>query len=214
VINITTFSEAGGHDINEDAVVVERHSSGAELWLCFLADGQGGRAGGALAARLACRAAADAALALPFRSLAKPSVWDEILRRADGAVRADDGAGFTTLIGFLVGDGVVVGASCGDSALLSLTGESAIELTRSQLKDPPVGSGFARFTPFSARLTGPWLVLAMSDGVWKYVGWDKLIETAAAARGQALLGALQGLARLPRSGRFPDDFALAAFDTD
>jgi hypothetical protein len=52
----------------------------------------------------------------------------------------------------------------------------------------------------------------MSDGVWKYVGWERLMQAAAASRGDALLEALKGLARLPGSGRFPDDFTLVLFE--
>jgi hypothetical protein len=52
----------------------------------------------------------------------------------------------------------------------------------------------------------------MSDGVWKYAGWGAIV--AAAPRGRALLGALQAQARLPGSGRFPDDFTLVLLEGD
>ena len=48
------------------------------------------------------------------------------------------------------------------------------ELTANQIKNPPVGSAAAVFTPFAGRLERPWTVLAMSDGVWKYVGWERV----------------------------------------
>jgi serine/threonine protein phosphatase PrpC len=47
MVSVITFSEAGGHPVNEDAFAVERHPADSECWLCFVADGQGGRAGGA-----------------------------------------------------------------------------------------------------------------------------------------------------------------------
>ena len=75
-------------------------------------------------------------------------------------------------------------------------------LTDRQAKNPPVGSGAAWFVPFADRLAGPWSVLAMSDGVWKYVGWDRIIAGIASHRGQPLIESLQAAARL-RSGRFP-----------
>jgi PPM family protein phosphatase len=214
MINVTSFSEAGGHPVNEDAFIVRRHPSGnPECWLCFLADGQGGCAGGADAARIACRTAAEAALRLEARELIKPAAWHAILRQADRAVYDDPEAGFTTLLGFFIAGASLAGASCGDSAVLALSaGEPARDVTRGQLKNPPVGSGAARFTSFSASLAAPWSVLAMSDGVWKYVGWERLVRATMTSRGEALTGALQGFARLPRNGQFPDDFTVVAFE--
>jgi serine/threonine protein phosphatase PrpC len=69
MIVVTSFSGAGGHPNNEDAFVVLPHPSGPDRWLCFLADGQGGRASGAEAARLACGAAAEAAVRERFHAL-------------------------------------------------------------------------------------------------------------------------------------------------
>jgi len=63
-------------------------------------------------------------------------------------------------------------------AVVAIDAERRIfDLTRQQAKNPPIGSGDALFTPFGALLADPWLVLAMSDGVWKYVGWDRLVAT-------------------------------------
>jgi hypothetical protein len=213
MVGVTSFSEAGGHPINEDAFEVRRHPSDPECWLCFLADGQGGRAGGMAAAQLACRAAAEDTLRHPPRALAKPAVWDAILRQADRAVLADSEAGFTTLLGFCISDGFLTGASSGDSAILAVSGgDAAREITTGQLKNPPVGSGGARFVPFSVPLVGPWTVLAMSDGVWKYVGWERLARAAVESRASSIVETLQGAARLPGSGRFPDDFTVVVFN--
>jgi PPM family protein phosphatase len=213
MINVTTFSEAGGHPVNEDVFIVQRHPPGSDYWLGFLADGQGGRAGGADAARVACRTAVEAALRLEPAELMKLADWHAILQEADRAVCEDPEAGFTTLLGFFIADGSLAGASCGDSAVLTLSArEPAREVTRGQIKNPPVGSGEAKFTSFSASLAAPWSVLAMSDGVWKYVGWERLVRAASTWRGEALMGALQGFARLPRSGQFPDDFTVVAFE--
>lgn len=213
MVRVTSFSEAGGHINNEDAFEVHRHVDDPDCWLGYLADGQGGSGGGAEAARLACRTAAEATLRLPPRALAEPAAWLEILRQADRAVEADPEAGFTTLLGFCIHDGVLTGASSGDSAALVVSGgERAREMTSGQLRNPPVGSGEARFVAFSARMVRPWLVLAMSDGVWKYAGWGRLAQAAEGSRGAAIVEALQGAARLPRSGQFPDDFTVVAFE--
>jgi len=175
---------------------------------------QGGRAGGARAAQLACQVGLDAALRLSPQSLASPS-WPGLLAQADRAVVAGSAAGFTTLVGLCVTDTHVCGASCGDSAVLALsTGDQPRELTRQQQKNPPVGSGEAVFAPFALDLTFPWKVLVMSDGVWKYAGWQRILDAARRESGATLLAALQSAARLPGSGRFPDDFTVVVFEQD
>jgi len=75
-----------------------------------------------------------------------------------------------------------------------------------------VGSGDARIVSLSATLAAPWSVLAMSDGVWKYVGWERIVQAAGECRGERLVETLKGLARLPRSGQFQDDFTLVVFE--
>jgi PPM family protein phosphatase len=168
MISVTSFSEAGGHAVSEDAFEVRRHPADPDCWLCVLADGQGGQAGGADAARIACRFAAEAACQLAPQHLSKPSMWIILLKEADAAVRAEPDAGFTTLIGFSIAGDALHGASSGDSAVLVVSGDGIPrQATADQFKNPPVGSGSARFVPFSASLAGRWSVLAMSDGVWK-----------------------------------------------
>jgi serine/threonine protein phosphatase PrpC len=215
MIRVTTFSEAGGHLENEDAFAARPHPFGSDHWVCFLADGQGGQAGGGDAARLACRTAIELAIRSPIRSLRDPDVWKEILRAADRAVFADPKAGFTTLLGLLITGEFVAGGSCGDSEVLMLSaGGPARYLTHGQRKNPPVGSGAAEFISFSAAIVRPWSVLAMSDGVWKSIGAERLVEAVRAMRGERLVARLQTLARLPRGGQFSDDFTVVVFEGD
>ncbi len=202
-----THSEASGHPTNEDAFDIRRHPEADGCWVGALADGQGGRSGGAEAARLACRVEVAAALSQPPDALVRPDTWAEILRRADGAVLADTTAGYTTLIGFVAVGGRVVGVSSGDSALwIAGADDRIVELTDRQSKNPPIGSGGAEPTPFVAALSGSWVVLAMSDGVCKYAGRDGVRAALQKNRGRALLDALLARARLPRSGGLQDDF--------
>jgi serine/threonine protein phosphatase PrpC len=204
---IFTHSEAGGHATNEDAWDVRRHPEVGGCWVGALADGQGGQSGAAEAARLACRIVIEAALAQSIASLSMPRTWVEALRRADEGVLADAGAGYTTLIGFAVLGERVIGASCGDSALwVAGADDQIIELTGRQSKNPPIGSGGAEPTPFVAELLGRWVVLAISDGVWKYAGRDGVRAALRESRGRELLDALLARARLPRSGGLQDDF--------
>jgi serine/threonine protein phosphatase PrpC len=205
MVEVHAFSEAGGHPANDDAYLMRPHREDADCWLCCLADGQGGRAGGALAARLACETSMRAAERTPVEVLAAARWWRLLLPDADRAVTSETDAGFTTLAAFCVRRGQVVGASCGDSAVLLVNDRGATILTAGQLKNPPVGSGAAVFTEFTAELGRGWRVLGLTDGVWKYVGWDRVIDLARSHRGQAVLDELQSLARLPRTGAFRDD---------
>jgi PPM family protein phosphatase len=207
VCEVFTFSEAGSHPVNEDALAVLAHPARADCWLCALADGQGGQPGGGRAARLACQVVSESAAKLTPADVADEGAWLVLLNSADRAVSADPDAGYTTLLGFCVVDGKVFGASSGDSAVLLLNGDGAAHaLTAGQRKNPPVGSGAAVVVPFTARLLEPWAVLGMSDGVWKYVGWERLVQISRGQRGQELLEHLQKAARLRGSGRFQDDF--------
>ncbi|MFO0930104.1 MAG: SpoIIE family protein phosphatase [Gemmataceae bacterium] len=202
---VFTFSEVGGHAQNEDSFGGRPHPDDEQTLVCAVADGMGGQPNGGPAARLAVRAALDGATNLPVDAIH----WPDVLRQADAAVLADPGAGLTTLLGFTVREGRIRGASCGDSAVFILDAEGrAAELTARQRKIPPVGSGEAFFVPFTATLEAPWVLIAMTDGVWKYVGWRRIQEAAARHRGDELIRALQTLARLPGSGQFQDDFTL------
>jgi hypothetical protein len=209
---VFSHSEPWGRRSNEDVCDVRPHPADASCWLCALADGQGGHAGSAAAAQRACRAAIEAAAVLPVPALMLSPTWVSILRRADAAVSADPQAGFTTLAGFAVVGRTIVGASSGDSAVCLVSEGRLRDLTAHQVKNPPVGSGAAVIVPFAAALPPGWLILAMSDGVWKYVGLEGVRELAACHRGGELLGALRQRAGLPGSGKLQDDFTVLTLE--
>jgi len=215
MIRIESFSEAGnGHVANEDAVVVRQHPVDPRMTLVCLADGQGGRAGGAVAARRACDTLANVAADTDPHDLMDLASWGTLFRTADLAVAADPTAGLTTLVGFGVTTGRIAGASCGDSDVLVVTDAAAVVLTRGQRKNPSVGSGDAEAVGFEVELPQPWKVLAVSDGVWKYVGWERVIAAARAKSGRDLLAELERAARLPGSGRFQDDFTAVLLELE
>src|SRR5262249_24078844 len=136
---VTSCSVAGGHPSNEDAFEILRHPAGQSCWIGALADGQGGQAGGGEAARLACRGLIETVLTRPVRSAAIASTWVNAVRLADERVCADPIAGYTTLIGFAVAGGHVIGAANGDSALwVAGAAERILDLTARQAKNPPV----------------------------------------------------------------------------
>jgi hypothetical protein len=215
-MNVFTFSEAGGHPANEDAFRVEPHPKNPDVRLVAVADGQGGRTGGAMAARLAVDVVIEAAGREDWAGLLNdPWRWPDLLRMADEVVRDDPEAGCTTLVAFAaLADCTAAGASCGDTAvLLAEAGRSEL-LTARQFKNPPVGSGEATFVAFSGWPESRGVLLAMTDGVWKYAGWDVIKQAAGTLRGQELIDAIAARARLPRARQFQDDFTLVVLEPD
>ena len=137
------------------------------------------------------------------------------MRSADTLVAKDSIAGFTTLIGLCVRDDRIVGASNGDSAVAIFDAtRDGWELTTNQFKNPPVGSGDAPFVTFATNLERPWMVLAMSDGVWKYSRWEKIKQAGKILRGQAILDDLLQSARLMKTGQLQDDFTLVVLQSE
>ncbi len=207
MIALHAISEAGGHPVNEDAYLVHEHPAETDCWIGCIADGQGGRAGGARAAQLACEVVMRIAERTPIGMLASARGWGYLLPGADREVAADAEAGFTTLVGFCIRRGRIVGASNGDSALWLVNSSGSAILTERQPKNPPVGSSAAAFAEFTAELGESWRVLAMTDGVWKYVGWERIISALQSSGGRStVLDDLLQMARLPRTGELQDDF--------
>jgi PPM family protein phosphatase len=205
---VVTCTEMGDGRENEDAFAVQPHPADPGCLLCAVADCQGGQPRGGPAARQACQVCLEAASRSPPDQLRRPDVWAGILGEVDRAVAADPRAGLTTLIGLYMTGAEVVGGSNGDSAaVLACAGRPTVTLTERQVKNPPVGSGMAMATGFHAVLARPWTLLVMTDGVWKYAGWEKVRSCAEAGRGPAILDSLRGAVRL-RSGTYPDDFTL------
>lgn len=202
MIRTYSFTAAGGHPLNEDAFVLRPLANSAG-YLVALADGQGGRSGGARAAQIASQVASASAN------------WAESLPAADSAVAADPEAGFTTLVALAIEGDFLSGASCGDSAAVAVSGGNAPRvLTSRQFKNPPVGSGEVDFIPFEMTLIRPWRVLVMSDGVWKYATWDRVWDYAARLSGEELIAELQEAARLKTTGEFQDDFTIVLLESE
>lgn len=208
------ISEAGGHPVNEDAFLIREHPAESNCWVVCIADGQGGRAGGARAAHIACETVMQIAERTPVGMLASAKGWSFILPEADRAVEKDAEAGFTTLIGFCIRRGRIVGAANGDSGVLLVNKTGIAILTERQPKNPPVGSGAAAFAEFTASLGEPWRLLAMTDGVWKYVGWERIVNVIAEKSGQAALDELRQRAVLIRTGELQDDFTAVLLTSE
>jgi hypothetical protein len=203
---IVTHSERGWHARNEDAFAITYHPACPDCLLCAIADGQGGWPGGAEAARLACQAFVDLAGRLPVERLFHQGACASLGRAVDEAVEREAGAGYTTLVMLAVYDGELVGTSSGDSAAVLFNAGECTVLTAEQFKNPPVGSGTAVFREFGARLLAPWALLAVTDGVWKYTGWEAVLAAASGPSETAVAG-LRERAVL-QGGELQDDFTL------
>ena len=204
------FSEAGHNHANEDFARVQSHPYNVGALIGVLADGQGGQFGGGAAARVAVQRCFELALARSVAELLERQTWREILRAADEAVEADADAGFTTLIGLCATETQICGASCGDSAALLVDARQILELTAAQRKNPPVGSGAATPMSFAAPRPADSSLLLMSDGVWKFVGFERIAQTARQFQDVELVTALRDLQLTGNSGKLPDDFSLIA----
>ncbi|MFI5381457.1 MAG: PP2C family protein-serine/threonine phosphatase [Tepidisphaerales bacterium] len=206
-MDVHRHSEPGGHRVNEDAIAVVPHPGRTDTLICALADGQGGQSGGARAAQVAVETCLEQARQCSPAKLLSPFTWQAIGPEVDQSVMRDPEAGFTTFVGLAVGPGFVVGASCGDSAGVLLLGEKFVQLTGGQQKNPPIGSGTAYSSPFSARLDGPFKLLLMSDGVWKFTSWEQIAELCRRESGQELITAIR-TATQKLDGRLMDDFSV------
>ncbi len=218
--DIFTVSEAGGRPgiklSNEDFYLVQPHPDDPELIFCAVADGQGGRAGGACASEVACTAAFAAfGTFAPWR-LAWERPWNQILQAADLAVKQEPQAGMTTLAMLCLRPQQLIGISVGDSAV-SLYNTADLQpdrLTAKQRANPPIGSGQAVGELFRSSLPTVYRLLLMTDGVWKYTGWDPIDKAVQGFQGDALLAHLQQEARPYGRGPFKDDFTLVLIERD
>jgi hypothetical protein len=214
MVRVASFTEAGGHETNEDAFVVWQHPLDSNVWVCFVADGQGGRFGGKVAAELACQVGLNQALNLLPELLMTVDPWSKIFREIDREVMAEPRAGLTALVGFTLSADRLVGASCGDSALLLVTPSNVMELTHEQHKNPPIGSGASWPTTFQQNVGDEFRTIAMTDGVWKYVGWNRIKQSAPTVSQVLLLEQWKQAARLTKTGRFPDDFTVVVLEAE
>ncbi len=171
--------------------------------LIALADGAGGRAGGAEAADMVLEMVKG--LGARTDDLARPDRWEDALRRLDADICRAPAAGETTAVLILVQPDGVVGASVGDSEAW-VVGDVRRILTQHQVRKPMLGSGQARPVGFECgRLEGTLVV--GSDGLFKYASAARIGEVACGPFDGEIAAQLVGLARL-RSGGLPDDIAV------
>lgn len=201
-------SEPGDHPVNEDAFLVQPHARDPHTLLVAVADGEGTQQTASRAARLACDQLVEQANRYTTEQLALFETWNTIFRAVDDALYRDAAAGFVSLAGFCVTESIVVGASCGDAAVVLFNpGRSPDVLTARQKPEPLVGSGFAVCADFASPLVASWKLMAMTDGVWKHAGWHGVFaDGKRSAKGVA--DALVNRVRRKDGRGLPDDFTL------
>jgi len=207
-MEIHMFSEAAAGHANEDAFSHRQHPLDRSVELFALADGQGGQAGGFQAASTAVLSVLDAASLLPPEKLLDPGTWETLGHIADDQVAKAFDAGYCSLVALVVTGEWVVGASAGDSMAILLLDDITSILTESQWKNPPIGSGSANIWPFSAMLDGKWLLLILSDGVWKFIEWDRLISIARDTPRPEIVTELRREVIDSSQSGLPDDFSI------
>jgi hypothetical protein len=166
-----------------------------------VADGAGGRSGGAEAAELVVRLARER-----VGSLLSPGDCENLLGDIDRVISADRIAGETTAVIVVVSPNKVFGASAGDSGAWILNGSNVDELSERQIRKPFVGTGASLPVGFSRdALVGTLLVA--TDGLLKYASRESISTTIEKFSLRELPEALIKLVRFA-SGNLPDDIAI------
>ncbi len=164
--------------------------------VAVVADGAGGTGGGAEAAR----GVIEAVRHLGWQR--ESERWVELLGRLDSSLSP----GQTTAVIVAVSATGLGGASVGDSEAWWWDGPAEQALTQAQRRKPLLGSGSAVPVGFvlEARRAGQ-LVLG-SDGLWKYVRWERLAEALRHPPREAAHHLVESV-RYP-SGALPDDVSV------
>ena len=179
----------------QDRLVVLRTESKVVI---IIADGAGGRSGGAEAADLATKLIRERA-----ETLSTQADCERILTELDGIVASNSAAGETTAVVTIVSSAGIVGASVGDSGAWLVNGTGIDDLTMNQVRKPFIGTravipiGFAR-----VRVDGTLLIA--TDGLLKYTSREKIAAVIQQSDLDAAPSALVSLVRY-QSGALPDD---------
>ena len=164
--------------------------------VAVVADGAGGTGGAAEAAR----AVIEAVRRLGWQR--ESGRWVELLGRLDHVVSPAQ----TTAVIVAVSSTGLAGASVGDSEAWWWEGPAEHALTKAQRRKPLLGSGSALPVGFSLEARGAGQLVLGSDGLWKYVRWERVREALQHPPPLAAHHLVQSV-RYP-SGTFPDDVAV------
>ncbi len=87
-------------------------------------------------------------------------------------------------------------------------------MTEGQKQRPPLGTGSAHAFSYKFALHPPWRILAMTDGVWKFAGWDQVWEFALGKSHPELM--IESLCKAAKrtGGCLQDDFTVLVVNED
>ncbi|WNG37908.1 SpoIIE family protein phosphatase [Archangium violaceum] len=177
----------------EDRAALFEYEEGV---VAVVADGAGGTGRGAEAAQ----GVIDAVRRLGWSS--STQTWVELLGRLNHSLSPAQ----TTAVIVAVGPTALTGASVGDSEAWWFDGAAEYALTKEQRRKPLLGSGEAMPVGFFHEARGAGRLVLGSDGLWKYVRWERVLEALQNPPQEAARRLLESV-RYP-SGVLPDDVAV------
>jgi serine/threonine protein phosphatase PrpC len=190
---------SAGNPVNQDRGLVIH--DGSRFVLC-VADGAGGRSGGAEAASMAVDLVRKHA-----SQMSNADSCAEVLRKIDTAITQDSIAGETTCAFLIVTSQEIFGASVGDSGVWMILEEgSYTDLTEGQQRKPFIGSGNSWPVSFQHPTQVGSLLLA-TDGLLKYTSPEQIIAVCRKHPPDIAAQQLVELVRYP-SGALPDDVTI------
>jgi PPM family protein phosphatase len=190
---------AAGNPENQDRGAVIHSPSGLIL---VVADGAGGRSGGAEAATLAIEVVRRTA-----HELHDSESCVGLLREMDHVIAKDDAAGETTCALAVITEAQLYGASVGDSGILLIGQSDFADLTQGQSRKPFIGSGTAGPVSFIHDRSGAARLLLATDGLLKYTSAERIVEACRTQDTETAARQLIELVRY-RSGALPDDVTV------
>lgn len=195
----TVLETAAGNPENQDRGAIFHSPAGLIL---VVADGAGGRSGGAQAATMAVDVVRRGAHGLHDRDACV-----RLLEEMDQAIAKDTVAGETTCVLAIITDAQVCGASVGDSGVWMISQSGLADLTQGQSRKPFIGSGAAWPVPFVHDRRDATHLLLATDGLLKYTSAERILETCRAQDPDTAAQRLIELVRY-RSGALPDDVTV------
>jgi len=199
---ISVYME-GVNDPNQDYAV---HFTKDNVDFFVLADGVGGRGGGAMASQLLVdfvrqNVSAD--------NVNRAFILHNLLEAADNELFRHQTAGETTAIVIAIKEDMIYGSSVGDSEAWMIENNEVRILTEGQHQKPFIGSqhassfSFKRYFPYGTLIVG-------SDGLFKYTQQNNIIQTVQQATMELSSAALANLTRT-KSGHLQDDISIILY---
>jgi PPM family protein phosphatase len=131
------------------------------------------------------------------------ATWSAYLKATDSTIRKAGNWGETTAVVLVVTDGLICGASVGDSEAWLATTDDFRSLTTGQNRRPFLGSGAARPTSFR-RTHSSGVLIVGTDGLFKYAPTWRICQVAVEGPPDIAARSLLDLVRMP-NGKLQDD---------